>query len=92
MGDPNKLLTDVSSRYGAPMGRPRIADKPDAKVRLFRVRFTDGDYDHGGAYWGGPANLYAAIGDGFQAFTRAASREAAKAEFREEFPQLRFYR
>lgn len=93
MADPNKLLSDVSSKYGAPMGRREIRDDTAAKVRLFRVRMVDGDYDRGGAYWGGGSTpLYAAIGDGFQSFTRAKSRAEAKAAFLEEFPDLRFYR
>ena len=53
----NEFATpDVSSKYGAPMGRrgDRLADLdgfPDQIVLTRRV-YTDGSYDHGGAYWG----------------------------------------
>jgi hypothetical protein len=46
----------VSSRYGAPMGRQNQMPDPDdapVKLRLCRARWVDGDYDQGGAYWGG---------------------------------------
>jgi hypothetical protein len=94
MSDPNKLLSDVSSKYGAPMGRPTIAGNKEAVVRLFRVRMVDGDYDVGGAYWGGVPSepLYAAIGDDFQTFVRAKSREIAKKKLQEDYPDLRFLR
>lgn len=48
--------SNVSSRYGAPMGR--TSDKPDqfidgAPIIIERVPPSDGgDYDPGGAYWG----------------------------------------
>jgi hypothetical protein len=90
--DPNKLLSDVSSRFGAPMGRRAITENVSAKVRLFRIRLVDGDYDHGGAYWGGGSPLYCALGDGFQMFRRAESREEAKELLLDQFPTLRFYR
>lgn len=92
MSDGNKLLADVNCQYGAPMGRPTITDNPEAKVRLFRVEFFSGDYDRGGAYWGGGSPLYAAIGDGFQAFCRADNRQKAKEKLLNDFPKLRFYR
>ncbi len=93
MSDGNKLLTDVSSPYGAPMGRRATLTNLGAKVRLFRVRFVDGDYDSGGAYWGGGGGpLYACIGDDFEAYRRAGSREHAKEKLLKEFPDLKFYR
>lgn len=54
-------LCDVSSRFGAPMGRPAFypADKTIAlKFHLQRVRLNDGGYDTGGAYWGHGQRLY----------------------------------
>jgi hypothetical protein len=36
--------------------------------------------------------LYAAIGDGFQTFTRAANRTDAIEYFTEKYPNLKFYR
>ncbi len=87
MSDGNKLLTKVSG-----MGRRDFTDNSEAKVRLFRVRFVDGDYDVGGAYWGGSSPLYAAIGDDFQVFRRFSTREEAKEGLLKEFPKLKFYR
>ena len=90
--DGNKLLSHVGGARGAPMGRPTIQEDPAAKCRLFKVRFIDGCYDIGGAYWGGPADLYCATGAGFQTFTRAKNRAAARSQILERFPELTFYR
>lgn len=90
--DGNKLLSNVSSAFGAPMGRREITDNQNAKVQLFKVKFVDYDYDQGGAYWGGGTPLYAAIGDDFQVFRRAFSRENAKEIIQKQFPQLKFFR
>lgn len=86
--DPNELLEPVHSKHGSPMGRPQYADNPSATVTLFRVRFVDGDYDAGGAYWGGGSPLYAAIGEDFRQFLRASSLAEAKRELLAEFPNL----
>lgn len=49
-------LTNVSSKYGAPMGRRNVlpADRYTAspKMRMQKLRWVGGDYDQGGAYWG----------------------------------------
>ena len=73
-----KQFTHVSSRRGAPMGRPSYGT-PVGKVQLFRVKLIDGDYDDGGAYWGGPPSkpLYCARGDDYQHFIRASTRQEA---------------
>ena len=80
--------SDVSSKYGAPMGRR--SDAPSSltgKCHLRRVRLYDGGcYDKGGAYWGGGSPLFCAWGynvdgDMVVCYTRAATREAAKAQF-----------
>jgi len=78
-----KQFSNVSSKYGAPMGRPATGDAPKGKVSLFQVRL-DGDYDDGGAYWGGrpSAPLYCARGeavngDEYQRFVRAHSHAKA---------------
>lgn len=88
---------NVSSRYGAPMGRRY--DKLDAvkgRVHLQSVPFVDGCYDQGGAYWGSPANLWCAWGESedeqLVTFLRAPSREAAKSKLLAEYPELKFYR
>ena len=48
------ILCDVDCRWGAPMGRADIGEKPTDK-RIFNRRVPliyDGAYDKGGAYWG----------------------------------------
>jgi hypothetical protein len=71
----------VSCRFGAPLGRYEIGEPSacvDSSISLFRVRLL-GDYDDGGAYWGGypAAPLYCARGPSYRAFARASSRGAA---------------
>lgn len=98
-------LTNVSSKYGAPMGRRNVL--PDdttlfCKLNLVRLRWVDGDYDQGGAYWGGPIRnepvtyIYWAYGDAgevtAQIFVRASNREEAKTKVLEKLPKARFYR
>ena len=97
------LLPYVSSRRGAPFGRPlvRIAD-PDGpiKLHLYRMRLIDGDYDNGGAYWG-CGNRH--IGwmyhvydvwptPSTEIFLRARSREEAKEVVRMLIPGANFFR
>ena len=86
--DGNELLTDVGSKRGAPMGRADCCDSPTATVNLFRVRMVDGCYDAGGAYWGSGTPLYAAIGDGFEWYSRARDVEAARSALANSFPGL----
>ena len=82
---------NVSSKYGAPMGRR--SDSPHdfvGKVHLRYVPFVDHDYDQGGAYWGGsPANLWCLFdNEGHAIYERGPDRESVKAMF----PGLKFYR
>lgn len=99
-------LENVNSPFGAPMGRraylPSDPNQP-LKLSLRQLRWVDGDYDEGGAYWGGPgpgrawSAIYRAVGydsEGLltELFTRAASRDAAKSAVREHLPNARFYR
>lgn len=55
-----RTLPNVSSKFGAPMGRsshiPEIGASP---VNLFvqKLEWVDGDYDQGGAYWGAGTSL-----------------------------------
>ena len=69
---------NVSSHYGAPMGRRAdgyLETRIKRYVRLFRVRINQQGYDDGGAYWGIGEPLFCAIdGDGNRQFIRAASR------------------
>lgn len=64
------------------------------KVHLRFVRFVDGDYDQGGAYWGGGGSpLFCAWDEeGREVYLRAASREAAKDKLLSKNPALKFYR
>lgn len=76
-----KQFSDVSSRYGAPMGRQAdgfIETDLARFVRLYRVRLDSGGYDDGGAYWGLGEPLWCAEDeDGNRQFTRASSRNRA---------------
>ena len=99
-------LSNVSSPYGAPMGR-RDSHADDRtrpiKFALRRVYLDSGGYDNGGAYWGIGAPLYQASGeygedaDGgageyVEFYLRAHGREDAKAKIRADYPAARFYR
>ena len=96
----NAPLHDVSSRYGAPMGRANShpgnapQDLAAPKFSLQRIPLDSGGYDRGGAYWGHPSDLYWAGSDCGEVsiFLRANSRDAAKAHVRELHPGARFYR
>ncbi len=81
---PKRQFPSVGCSRGAPMGRSAYGspdDCPDRSISLFRVTLH-GDYDDGGAYWGGgwgTSPLYCArFGDTYQAFYRATSRKSAK--------------
>ncbi len=82
---------EVGGISGAPMGR-RSDDIADfcGKVRLQVVPFVDGDYDRGGAYWGGGGlPLFCAWDDdGHVRYLRARNRDEAKALL----APLKFYR
>ena len=79
---------NVSSNRGAPMGRSDITENPGASVHVQRVYFEDGDYDYGGAYWGGSSPLFCAFSDAgdFRVFIRADTRPDALRQVREDFP------
>lgn len=90
------ILEHVSSKYGAPMGRPNVlpAD-PSASVRLHlrKLDMVDGDYDGGGAYWGGGGDpIRVAYDETVLVFVRTRTRYAAKAEVLKLIPGARFYR
>ena len=69
-----KQFANVSCKYGAPMGRSNFGEPPETGIELFKIKLVDGDYDDGGAYWGGPANIYCAHADDYFATVRAESR------------------
>ena len=91
--------SDVSSAGGAPMGRSNWGMNDHYKrpmmMYLQRVRFVDGDYDLGGAYWGGGGEpLFCAWAEDIEArvFVRAEDRRAAKRKVNEHFPNAKFFR
>lgn len=95
-----RLRKDVAcSKHGQAWGRRSWRGDPERayKFHLQHVKFEDGCYDLGGAYWGSPANLYCAWVDDpedgeVRMFVRAASHEKAKRLVREAYPNARFYR
>ena len=89
------------NQYGASMGRDdTMPENPAAPVRLslVRLRWIDGDYDAGGAYWGGTPGtwIFRAIGDAedvvAELYVRAASRGEAKSIIQRRLPGATFYR
>lgn len=74
---------NVTSQYGAPMGRSETRAAwyayPHKSIRLYRVRINSGGYDDGGAYWGISQPLYCAEGSATddRQFVRACDREDA---------------
>ena len=87
------------SAHGAPMGRCDwgLAEHREHHMvmNLQRVKFIDGDYDLGGAYWGGGGEpLFCAWAEGIEArvFVRAKDRRAAKLKVNEHFPNAKFFR
>ena len=50
----NKIITKVDGKFGAPMGRASVGERPkDKKVFDCAVPLSsDSAYDKGGAYWG----------------------------------------
>lgn len=90
-------LTNACSSRGADMGRPNLL--PDdcnaaIKLHLERLKWVDGDYDAGGAYWGNGSgeSIYCGWADGVRVFVRAEDHDAAKAKVRAFLPAAKFYR
>ena len=51
----DKIITDVSCKFGAPMGRSNVGTRPElTRIYDCYVPMCSGDpaYDKGGAYWG----------------------------------------
>jgi hypothetical protein len=103
---PTPKLPELDTSRGSPMGRPPWPRKTPCSEGLditqtecfkapaycFRVRLCQG-YDSGGAYWGGPNDLWCATNgfDGdetFQMFARAYSRAEAQSKFEYDAPGL----
>ena len=89
------FITNVNSKYGAPMGRStgyNFLETDSGKIALRRINLDSGGYDKGGAYWGHGEALYETLdiyGNGF--ILRATSRDKAKAIIWEDFPDAKFY-
>ena len=84
---------------GADMGRENwgLSEHRWCPMMMYlqRVRFIDGDYDLGGAYWGGGGDpLFCAWAEDDEArvFVRANGRGAAKLEVKRYFPNAKFLR
>ena len=76
------ILPKVNCSSGAPMGRDS-SHSLFGKCRLQKMRFVDGAYDQGGAYWGCGEPMWVCEDcHGSQMFVRAATRERAKWEIR----------
>ncbi len=95
-----RKLSNVSSIYGAPMGRTETtyhADQHDPhKFSIQLIRLDNGGYDSGGAYWGIGQQLYWAYADNMpnrvEMFFRSPDRDTAKAYLRDKYPNAKFYR
>lgn len=79
------------------MGRKNIlpVDRYSCKkLHLLRLRWVDGDYDEGRAYWGNPGGswIYWATDGNFEMFVRASSRADGKTLVRKLLPSAQFYR
>lgn len=85
-------MPPVSCKHGAPMGRACWDSEPLEKHKFYLrpVRFVDGCYDSGGAYWGCGTPLWIAYAEGKEEiqrfFVRAWSREGAWAQVHPNFP------
>lgn len=86
---------------GSQMGRRD--ELPDdrainVKLHLSQLRWVDGGYDQGGAYWGyvPGQHIYVAHGDGpefqIRVYVKCYDRIYAKNQIRKLLPNARFYR
>jgi len=89
---PFEIKVDCSR--GAPMGRRSLeASNLSGPVHLERVTMYDGDYDKGGAYWGGGFGtdpLFCMWNDEGAVYLRAKNIDDAKRQLLEENPDLEF--
>jgi hypothetical protein len=84
---------------GARMGRMSILpDNKEAsvKLRMEKLKWSCGDYDQGGAYWGrsGYDSIYCAWlpNSNIKIFVRASNREQAKNLVIEDLPNATFFK
>ncbi len=99
--DINKILAkpcnNATSKYGASMGRSSQPQGTPEKLHLQRMRWEDGDYDTGGAYWGGGSkagDMWCAFSpddtindEPIMVFVRAHNRKEAEAEVLEQLTE-----
>ncbi len=86
----------VNCSRGSPMGRYETLPQDkntNYKLHLRRVPGHSGDYDKGGAYWGGlwTNPLYCAWNDEFEMYIRIANRNKAKEYVKIIYPNARFF-
>lgn len=55
----DKIITNVNTKYGAPMGRGNVGRHPGEETKVYdcKVPLNYGGYDKGGVYWGNGAPL-----------------------------------
>jgi len=88
-----RQLPKACSKYGADMGRSNCIPTTPCEMVIQQLQWVDGDYDQGGAYWGGPANkgteyiwwAYDETGE-YEVFVRASDRAMAERGVRELAP------
>lgn len=95
-------LEKAYSERGARMGRDnQLPDDHEAPIKLHleALKWVDGDYDQGGAYWGnsGGTSIYCAwrgdkVEQHVRVFVRASHREQAKKYVLHHLPNAKFYR
>lgn len=84
-----RKLEKLSCKHGSPMGRANHIPEDietyllTGKLHLVRLKWVDGDYDEGGAYWGNSGDyIYWAYGETateqIDIFVRATDRNDAK--------------
>ncbi len=94
-----KAANAVAQR-GAAMGRAAwgLDEHRNSPMMMYvqRVKFIDGDYDLGGAYWGGHPSepLFCAWAENVDArvFVRAKDRSLAKRKVKKHFVNAKFFR
>jgi len=96
-----KLKADNAvTQRGVAMGRAAwgLEEHRNRPIMMYvqRVKFVNGDYDLGGAYWGGHPSepLFCAWAENVDArvFVRAKNRSLAKRKVKKHFVNAKFFR
>jgi hypothetical protein len=93
-------LSNAASQYVSSMGRSDTQgdSTKNLALTLIQLRWVDGDYDTGGAYWGGSRSehIYRAYGyqedETVELFIRAKSFSAAESLILADYPYATFVR